>query len=281
MFFDYLKVLPQYLLPTKLISHLFFVLTRSRFEPWKNLLIGWFIRVYRVDMTIAEKPAPQDYPDFNSFFTRALKDGARPLAGGGQVIVSPVDGSISQLGGIEQGRIFQAKGHNYSLKQLLGNDQDAELFVDGSFITLYLSPRDYHRIHMPAAGTLRSMNFIPGKLFSVNAATTRRIPALFARNERVVSIFDSDAGPMALVKVGALNVSRIDTVWAGSVSGGSERRRYGDDAPMLERGQEMGRFNMGSTVIVLFAHGRVQWSPDLLPNHAVSMGQRIGDKITL
>lgn len=281
MFTDYLKVLPQYLLPTKLISHLFFVLTRSRVEAWKNPLIRWFIRAFNVDMSIAEKPRAEDYPDFNSFFTRALKPGARPIAAGDEV-VSPVDGTISQAGIIQQGRIFQAKGHHYTLRQLLGNDEDADLFSDGVFATIYLSPRDYHRIHMPLSGTLSSMSFIPGKLFSVNAATTRRIPALFARNERVISIFDTAAGPMAMVKVGALNVSRIDTVWAGpvqSASGRPERRIYGADEVQLGKGEEMGRFNMGSTVILLFAKEQVHWHAELTENRTLRMGEAIANRV--
>ncbi len=279
MLIDYLKVIPQYFLPTHAISKLFFLLTRSRNRAWKNWLINWFIKTYGVDMSVAVEQNIENFPDFNSFFTRALKADARPLAREPGAIVSPVDGAISQRGPIERGRIFQAKGHGYTAAQLLGSaTSDWQAFENGAFCTIYLSPKDYHRIHMPIAGTLTHMRHIPGRLFSVNAATTRRIPALFARNERVVAMFDTALGKLAMVLVGALNVSQIDTVWAENVHGPDPLRShqwdYGDKTPItLQQGQEMGRFNMGSTVILLFEPGKIQWVSEIAADKSVRMGQ--------
>lgn len=278
---DALKSLPQYLLPQHLLSWLMQVATRLRWRPWKNWQINWVIRRYGVNLSEALDPEPTHYPSFNSFFTRALKPDARPLAAGADTILCPADGAISQLGAIREGRIFQAKGRDFSAVELLGGSiARAAPFEHGSFITVYLSPRDYHRVHMPIAGKLREMIHVPGRLFSVAPHTTRAIPRLFARNERVVSIFDTEAGPMAVILVGALFVASIETVWAGVVT--PPRRReirvwdYRDETIALARGAELGRFNMGSTAIVLFGWDKAQWDAAMLPGGAVRMGQRLG-----
>jgi len=285
---DYLRALPQYVLPQHLLSRLMYAVTRSRWRAWKNLLIRRFIDYYGVDMNIAEQSNAESYPDFNAFFTRALRPEARPVVSATGEIACPVDGTMSQLGDIQGDSIFQAKGHSYDLEQLLGGSaQRAAPFLRGAFATMYLSPTDYHRIHMPVTGELDEMVYVPGRLFSVSPSTTRVVPSLFARNERVIATFHTEAGPMALVLVGAIFVASMETVWAGPVStpfGNSIRTwRYGPmaNAPVvLERGQEMGRFNMGSTVIVLFGPGQVRWSRSLAPGAATRMGQLLGHRNT-
>jgi phosphatidylserine decarboxylase len=278
---DTLFVWLQYLLPQHLISRLVHRLTRLRIRWLKNALIRGFIDHFRVDMSEALEKDYRAYPDFNHFFTRALKPDARPLATEPDAVLSPVDGTVSQAGHIEGDAIFQAKGHRYSLASLLGHSEPWQAaFENGEFTTLYLSPRDYHRIHMPRRGVLREMIHVPGRLFSVNPVTTRKVPGLFARNERVACLFDTDAGPMGLVLVGAINVGSIETVWAGEITPPAGRRvrrwRYDDRRIELEAGAEMGRFNMGSTVILLFGEGRVAWEDRLQPEAAVRMGQKIG-----
>jgi phosphatidylserine decarboxylase len=278
---DFLKTLPQYLVPQHLLSRLMYLLSRCRLRAWKDWQIRWFIRRYGVDMSIAAEPDARAYVNFNHFFTRALKPDARPVVSGAQDIACPVDGVVSQLGAIQDGRIFQAKGHTFNLENLLGGSAArAAAFHNGQFATLYLSPRDYHRIHMPLGGRLREMVYVPGKLFSVNARTTSVVPNLFARNERVITMFDTDAGPMALVLVGALFVGSIETVWSGAVTppfGKTIRQwNYQNENIRLERGAEMGRFNMGSTVIVLFSPGRSVWRPGLHADMAVRMGDLLG-----
>lgn len=278
---DFIKTLPQYLVPQHPLSRLMHALTRARLRAWKEWQIRWFIRRYGVDMSIAAESDPLAYADFNSFFTRALKAGARPIANGADDIACPVDGAVSQIGSIEGGRIFQAKGHRFGLEELLGGcGTRAVPFHNGSFATLYLAPKDYHRIHMPLSGQLREMVYVPGRLFSVNARTTSVVPGLFARNERVVTIFDTDAGPMALVLVGALFVASIETVWAGAVTPpfGKHIQRwdYGGQAIHLARGAEMGRFNMGSTVVVLFGAGNAEWRSGLCAEAPVQMGELLG-----
>ncbi len=281
---DRLRNLPQYLLPQRWLTRLTYRITRIQ-APWvKNALIGGFVRYFRVNLEEAEQPRICDYPDFNAFFTRALKIGARPLAIGTQVVCCPVDGTISQIGAVDADTIFQAKGRHFSLTALLGGDAGrAQLFHNGSFATLYLSPRDYHRIHMPVTGQLREMVHIPGKLFSVSPLATRVVPALFARNERVVILFDTPAGAMALVLVGAINVASIETVWAGKITPplGTNIRNWnyplsGEGAVHLDKGAEMGRFNMGSTVIVLFAPYTMTWGIEHDANKTVRMGQALG-----
>jgi phosphatidylserine decarboxylase len=279
-FLDYLRVLPQFLLPQHALSRMVYRITRCEWPPLKNLLIRSFIAWFKVDMRIAAQPDGGRYKHFNHFFTRALKPGARPIAGDVNRIVCPVDGRISQIGKIQSGEIFQAKNRTYGLAALLaGDDGSITDFMDGNFATLYLAPRDYHRVHMPLDGKLKKMIYVPGRLFAVNTHTTRVINGLFARNERVISIFDTRRGPMALIMVGAMNVGCMETVWAGEVTPASKREistwNYSNTGQeiQLKRGQEMGRFNMGSTVIILFGKDTVDWSPQMHPDRTVVMGE--------
>ena len=269
----------QHLLPHHLLSALMHAIARVEWPPLKNFIIRRVIDHFKVDMSLAIEENPQSYASFNAFFTRQLKADARPIAQDSR-LVSPVDGTVSQAGDIIGGNIFQAKGHTYTLQELLGgNKQLAEEFMDGQFSTIYLSPRDYHRIHMPAQGKLRSMYHVPGRLFSVSPQTTRDVPRLFARNERLVNIFDSEHGPFALIMVGAIFVSSMDTVWAGTITPRRQRPtawHYVDSQDIeLEKGDEMGRFNMGSTVILLFPKNQVKWNSELVPGAKVNMGETI------
>ncbi|MDZ7802500.1 archaetidylserine decarboxylase [Thiohalophilus sp.] len=278
-------VVLQYALPHHLLSHLMWRLTRIRIGWLKNFFIQRFIRLFRVDMHEAQQPDPTAYPDFNHFFTRALAADARPLALGDGNVICPVDGTVSQLGRLEYETLLQAKGHRYVLSQLLADHSAAvRMFQDGHFATLYLSPRDYHRIHMPLAGTLREMIYVPGRLFSVNPTTVNRVPDLFARNERVICLFDTDAGPMAMILVGAIFVASIDTVWHGTVTPPRgktvQHRDYRQHPVHLQQGEEMGRFNMGSTVILLFGKDAVNFSDDLTAESHVQMGQLLGSHST-
>ncbi len=281
LWLDRLKAWPQYLLPGHLLSRLMQAITRIRSRVFKDPFTDWFVDHFQVDMREAEESDPHAYPHFNAFFTRALKAGARPVVDGPYDIACPVDGTVSQAGRIDTGRLLQAKGHDFGLLQLLGgSERRAAPFQGGSFTTIYLSPRDYHRIHMPLAGTLREMVHIPGRLFSVNAATTRMVPGLFARNERVAAIFDTAAGPMAVIMVGAIFVGSVETVWSGVVTPPAGRvvrqwRYDSDTAPQLERGAELGRFNMGSTVIMLFGPKAIDWAGEIVPDAKVRMGQRL------
>ncbi len=280
---DRLFVFLQYLLPHHLISRLAGCLAECR-VPWvKNTFIKTFVRQYGVDMGEARIEEPTAYAHFNDFFTRALKDGARPLDPTPGAILNPCDGAISQLGRIEQGRVFQAKGHSYSVMELLGGDHErAAPFMGGDFATVYLSPKDYHRVHMPVSGTLREMIYVPGRIFSVNTVTTEGVPELFARNERVVCLFDTEYGPMAMVLVGAMIVASIETVWAGLVTPPKRvlrSQRYDEAARVpihLEKGAEMGRFKLGSTVILLFGQDRIRWDERLQPLSPVRMGEGLG-----
>ncbi len=279
---DRLFVGMQYLLPQHLLSALMYRFARLRWRSLSDLLIRAFARRFRVDMSEALEPDLGAYPSFNAFFTRALKPGARPLPASPTAIACPADGSLSQQGDIHADRLFQAKGLDYGLEELVGDTAWARRFQGGSFATIYLSPRDYHRVHMPLTGRLREMIHIPGRLFSVNGATARLVPRLFARNERVVCLFEGEAGPFALILVGAIFVGGMETVWAGEVTparGEPPRRHYGDDEPLdLARGAEMGRFNMGSTVILLFPPGAVTWDGELAPGVALRMGQTLGQR---
>jgi phosphatidylserine decarboxylase len=280
---DHLKAWSLYPLPHHAVSRLVFGLTRIE-TPWlKNRFIRWFANHYEVDWSEALYQRPEDYIHFNAFFTRPLKDGARPLQGNDATVISPADGHISQIGDIDRDAVFQAKGHEFSVTELLGGDaQRAAPFSNGRFVTVYLSPRDYHRVHMPLTGKLRETVYVPGRLFSVAPHTTRTIPRLFARNERLVSIFDTDAGPMAMVLVGAINVAAIETVWSGLVTPPHRRQIEVNDlqqsAIQLERGAEMGRFNMGSTVILLFGENSVNWAENLQAEQPVVMGQALGTR---
>ncbi len=273
---DALFVRSQYILPKRLITQLAGKLAGLQGGKATTRVIRWFIRRYGVDMNEAANPDPAAYTSFNDFFTRALRDEARPLADAD--LLCPVDGAISQFGPIAGEQIFQAKGHDYSATTLVGGDhQLAAQFEDGLFATLYLSPKDYHRIHMPCAGTLREMIYVPGELFSVNPATARGVPGLFARNERVVCVFDSAHGPFVMVLVGATIVGSMATVWHGTVN--PPRRpditkwRYtGAEAVTLDKGAEMGRFLLGSTVVMLFPAGRFDFNPAWQAGAAVRMG---------
>ena len=278
-----LFITSQYLLPQHLLSRLAGGLANCTWSWVKNPFINWFVKRYQVDMSQAVEPNPTAYRCFNDFFTRALLPDARPLDEGANSILCPADGAISQLGRIEHGRIFQAKGQSFSVLELLGgNPLHAEQFQGGEFATVYLSPSDYHRVHMPLGGTLREMVYVPGKLFSVNQTTAENVPELFARNERVVCLFDTDAGPMAVVLVGAMIVASVETVWAGLVAPPQRQLRseaYGNSAPALERGAEMGRFKLGSTAIVLFAPGHARWDGSLTAGSLVRMGQKMGERL--
>ncbi|WP_313076013.1 archaetidylserine decarboxylase [Melaminivora sp.] len=262
---DRLAVLPQYLLPKQALSVLAGWFASARAGGLTTGAIRRFVARYGVDMSEAAEPDIASYATFNDFFTRALRPGARPLAQADAIC--PVDGVVSQLGPIEQDRIFQAKGHHYSTTALLAGDAElAERFRDGSFATIYLSPRDYHRIHMPCDGRLLRMEHVPGSLFSVNPTTARGVPGLFARNERVVCLFDTPLGPMALVLVGATIVGSMATVWHGQVNpprtGRLRRWDYGDQQIVLRQGEEMGRFLLGSTVVLLFERDAVRFGVD-------------------
>lgn len=282
-FIDYLKALPLYLLPQHLLSRMMLALTRIRFAPFKNLHIRWFAKQFSINMDEAKQPELSAYPTFNQFFTRELKEDARPIIDGAQQFACPVDGAVSQAGPIEDGRVYQAKGHDYSLNTLLGGDEAlTEVFKGGSFSTLYLSPRDYHRIHMPCDAQLKQMLHVPGRLFSVNTASAKVIPGLFARNERVVTVYDTEYGPMAMILVGAIFVGSIETVWHGVVTPPSRHNvkqwHYQDaEAINLKRGEEMGRFNMGSTVIMLFANPDVAFSPEITAGKPVRLGQLLAE----
>lgn len=277
---EYLQTLAQACLPQHWLSRCVGMAMASRI-PWlKNTLIDWFIDRYNVDMQTALQPDPHAYANFNSFFTRALKPEARPIASEKAVIASPADGCISEMGSIQAGQLLQAKNFYYDVQSLLGGETTrAQPFLNGQFMTVYLSPRDYHRVHMPVSGRLREMIYIPGRLFSVNPATTRNVPCLFARNERVVSIYDTEVGPMAIILVGAMLVASIATVWSGIVTPPQKQAiqqwSYENDTIYLKRGEEMGHFQLGSTVILLFANN-MQWAEKLSANQVIQVGEAIG-----
>lgn len=269
----------QYLTPQHSLSRAAGWLARNRNKAVKNTFIRWFIRRYGVDMSLAIEENPDNYACFNDFFTRALKPEARPICADPDSLACPADGSISQLGDIDRGRIFQAKGRDYSALELLGGDQVlAEEFQDGKFATIYLSPKDYHRVHMPRSGKLRRSIAIPGDLFSVNTATAGQVPRLFARNERLVAIFDTDIGPMAVVLVGAMIVAGIETVWGGEQPLGRRDITtidYTSHGVHLAKGEEMGRFKLGSTVVLLFGADAVAWDGRYQAGTATVMGEKL------
>ena len=279
---DRLFVALQYLLPQHFLSRIVLGVTRIRLAPVKNLLIRSFVKHFKPNMSEAAQTNPLLYPSFNAFFTRHLQAGARPTDLDPGVVIAPVDGTISQIGRLEGSKIIQAKGHDYTLEALFdGAPEWAQRFQGGTFATLYLAPYNYHRIHMPLAGTLRAAWFVPGKLFSVNAVTAAAVPGLFARNERVVCVFEENQCAFAMVLVGALFVGSIGTVWHGDVS--PRRPRVKVDLPLeagriplrLAKGAEMGRFNMGSTVITLFQPGMMEWLPRYHPGDLIDVGRML------
>ncbi len=278
---DRLAVLPQYLIPKQALTALAGKLASKEAGGLTTSVIRWFVGRYNVNMAEAANPDIASYKSFNEFFTRPLKEGARPQAEAD--FISPVDGAISQFGPIARDQIFQAKGHSYSTTALVGGDRKlAEQFENGSFATLYLSPRDYHRIHMPCAGKLTRMIYVPGDLFSVNPTTARGVPGLFARNERVVCVFESEFGPFVLTLVGATIVGSMATVWHGMVNpprpGVVREWRYDEQNIVLEKGDEMGRFLLGSTVVMLFPKDTLAFNPDWTPTGAIRMGEAMGGK---
>ena len=276
------KVLLQYLLPHRLLSSLAYRLARIRTRWFKQWLIELVIRKFGVNMAEAAEPNPLAYPHFNAFFTRALREGARPQPEHADRLSMPADGKISQAGPIEAGRIFQAKGQDYTAAELLGNADYAAKFDGGDFVNIYLSPRDYHRVHMPWGGRLTETLHVPGRLFSVAPWAVQAIPRLFARNERLVCQFETDFGPMAVVMVGALLVSGVETVWGGEqippYASAPIRRDWRERDIRLERGAEMARFNYGSTVIVLTPRGAVERMA-LSTEQAVQLGQPMARRL--
>jgi len=280
-------VMLQYLLPQHLLSRLIYHLTRSRISWLRRTLTRLFVAGFRPDMSDAVQPDPLGYDSFNSFFTRALRPDARPMPAAADDIACPVDGTVSMAGSIEDGRLLQAKDRNFTLDALLaGREPWIGAFRGGRFATIYLAPYNYHRIHMPMAGVLREGWYVPGQLFSVNAVTAQRVDNLFARNERVICGFDGANGPFAMVLVGALFVGSMSTVWHGQIT--PARRRAvstltpfpGAPSPTAARGAELGRFNMGSTIILLLPPGGGEWSASLLPGRVVRLGETIGRPVT-
>jgi len=279
-FTDALKVYPQYILPQRALSTLMNKITRSKTPAVKNFLMNQVINHFNVDMRDSLIEDYREFPTFNHFFTRELKPDIRPICDEKGSIACPVDGAISQMGKIEGNQIFQAKGHSYSLEALIGCNESSKRFKDGDFATIYLSPKDYHRIHTPLSAKLTKMIHVPGKLFSVNTVTTENIPGLFARNERVVNLFETEAGPMAVILVGAILVSSIETVWAGTITPPyGEKVQHSDYKTgdiELSKGDELGRFNYGSTAIVLFGENKIEWDKVFSADTKTKVGQRLG-----
>lgn len=279
---DWLLGLCQHLLPQHTLSRLMYRLTRHRIGWLTGLQIRGFTQLFGVNMREAVSPRPEAYPTFNAFFTRALREGARPIAEAADTVICPVDGCISQAGALTGKRMIQAKGWSYSLVSLLGGSETrAAPFRNGQFATIYLAPNKYHRIHMPLAGFLREMIYVPGRLFSVSPTTVNGIPNLFSRNERVISLFETGMGPLAMVWVGAIFVGSIETVWAGQITPPYRYRPsqwvYSKkESPGFAKGQEIGRFNMGSTVILILPPETIRWQPHLQPRSPIQMGQAIG-----
>ena len=262
-----------------LLSGLMYRATRCTWRPWKNALIRLFTWRYRVDMSLAEKSAAHEFDSFNDFFTRGLKPGVRPISGSGNGLISPVDGNVGATGTVEGGRIIQAKGKDYSLAELVHEDEDhIRYYQDGNFTTLYLSPRDYHRVHIPADGELAFMAYVPGRLFPVSPAHTHGIDRLFARNERVITTFRSGFGMFSVIFIGAIFVGSVETVWHGQITP-ADKREYASwhyrPGISFARGDEIGRFNMGSTVILLTEPDKINWA---VTGGQVSLGQQIAVK---
>lgn len=275
---DRLFTWPQYLVPQHALSRFVGKLADSRRFSVKDTFIRRFAARYNVDMSEALEPDLGAYENFNAFFTRALKPGARPLDSDSKSILCPADGGVSQLGPIHQDQIFQAKGHSYSLSDLLADEADAQTYIGGQFATVYLSPRDYHRVHMPFTGRLTKSVYVPGDLFSVNTRTAEQVPNLFARNERLVAHFETELGPMVVVLVGAMIVASIETVWAGieAIGPGVRVTDFGNAGPVLDKGAELGRFRLGSTAIVLFGPDVMAWDEAYEAGTPTRMGVRMG-----
>ena len=270
----------QYCLPHHLLSRIVGYVAQCKNPFIKKLFIHWFAKHYQVNMDEAEQPGLDTFTDFNAFFTRALKPEARPVDSASNRVISPADGVVSQIGRISSGNIIQAKNMHYSVLSLLGGfTDDANAFVDGEFVTIYLAPKDYHRLHMPMSGKLTKMIYIPGRLFSVNPVTAESVPNLFARNERVVALLETANGPLALVLVGAMIVASIETIWHGIVAPSRHSSikvwDYSDKTILLEKGAEMGRFRLGSTIIGLFPQSSVAWESSITPDSPVKMGAAI------
>ena len=276
---DRLRVLPQYVIPQHLLSRMIYHLARCRWILLKNLLIKLFCILYKPDLAEAEITDYRKYENFNAFFTRSLKSTVRPVNRDESSVICPVDGYISQLGIIDHNLLLQAKNRLYTLDALLADERQADHFNNGVFATLYLSPANYHRVHMPLDGNLVQMSHVPGQLFSVNHHTSLIVDQLFARNERVICLFETAAGLMAVILVGAIFVGNMETVWSGEITpavNGSVSTQFYKDEVHLQKGQELGRFNMGSTVIVLFANRQCSWLSDLRPSDPVRMGMVLG-----
>lgn len=265
----------QHVAPQHTLSRLVGLLAASESPFIKSTFIRTFHQRYQIDMSLAENEDLASYASFNDFFTRSLKAGVRTIDSAANSVVSPADGAISQLGHINGDAVFQAKGQSFSVKQLVGNNELAQPFIGGEFATVYLSPKDYHRVHMPFAGTLTDTIYVPGELFSVNTVTAENVPALFARNERLVCLFDTSVGRMAVVLVGAMIVAGIETVATGKIkpSGQLEHRKH--NLP-LDKGAELGRFYLGSTAVVLFEPNKMNWLPQFKAESVVTMGQALG-----
>jgi phosphatidylserine decarboxylase len=281
---DSLKIIGQYLLPKHLVSRLTGIIANLEAGKFTTFLIKKFIDKYQIDMSEAKHSDPAHFKTFNDFFTRELRADIRPIYEGDENLCMPVDGQISQLGEIQSGRIFQAKGHDFSLRELLGGRDDiAAPFDNGLFSTIYLAPKDYHRIHMPIAGKLEKMVFIPGDLFSVNPLTAENVPNLFARNERAVAIFSTDVGPMAMVLVGATIVASIETVWGGTIAPSRHKElKYWDYSKQnitLKKGEEMGRFKLGSTIVALFPKDSINFSNTLETGSPTRLGELFATKL--
>ncbi|MFK8068775.1 MAG: archaetidylserine decarboxylase [Gammaproteobacteria bacterium] len=279
---DQIFVLLQRIIPQHWLSMQMHKLMRCEIVPIKNFIIKNFINLYNVDMSIAIERNPENFIHFNDFFVREIETTARPFSTDRDSISSPVDGAVSQSGSIENDQLFQAKGKTFSLSSLLANDQQLiDNFIDGYFSTLYLSPKDYHRIHMPLDGKLKKMIYVPGDLFAVNQRTVENVPELFARNERTIVLFESDSGPFAMILVGAIFVGSMETVWHEEMITPPYKKEikvwnYDSDLT-LKKGEEMGRFNMGSTVILLFGKDQISWAENQLAGTPIKMGQQIGD----
>ncbi len=279
---DSLFIFLQYLIPQHALSRLVGWFASSEINFIKSTFITKFAKQYDVNMQEAKQEDLSKYKSFNDFFTRELKDGARPITQGDGTLVSPADGAVSQLGKIELGRVFQAKGRDFSVTELLGGDSErAATFLNGDFATIYLSPKDYHRVHMPCAGKLLETIYVPGDLFSVNPTTAQGVDGLFARNERLVCMFETEYGPMALVLVGAMIVAGIETVWSGQVCPLPKQAQvqdYTQTEIRLEKGEEMGRFKLGSTVVLCFPENAVSFLEEMKAQSPTVMGQAFAEK---